>query len=107
MIMNEMNELETLLRSWELRRPSPRVKARLFGAAQVEEERGIAAASRETPESPQGFGLFPPNALGASANQNAGALAEVIRAVVVMVHSFQGKAGRLSSVGFRWLAPAM
>src|SRR5258708_32399152 len=33
--MNEMNELETLLRSWAPRCPSPRVKQQIFAAAAV------------------------------------------------------------------------
>src|SRR5438105_3249344 len=42
--MNEMNDLETQLRSWALRRPSAKLKQRLFGKPAVLNSAGESAA---------------------------------------------------------------
>src|SRR6266436_1719759 len=119
--MNEMNELETLLRSWAPRRPSPRVKEQVFSAQQVGAEAGRAATARGPLVSPQGFGLRQSSGAFAAAQpgparvkrqrtgavQNAGASAAAVGAVLAVARAFRGRAGRLPFFAVRWLAPAM
>ena len=44
--MNETNELETQLRSWKPRRPSPALERKIFGRRVAAPERGAAAKPR-------------------------------------------------------------
>jgi hypothetical protein len=121
MIMNEMNELETLLRSWAPRRPSPRVKEQIFATGQADAAAGMTAAAREPLRTPQGFGLR--QSAGALRSehlgqwkvkrqrtgtvQDVGAFAAAVQSALVVARALRGQAGRLPYFAVRLLAPAM
>ena len=96
--MNEMNELEMQLHSWVPRRPSPNVREALFGegapsAAHAHERSNRLSAFRSESES---------EAVGGQR-----LLWRTLGRLILIANTIQTQVGRLTFVGFRWLAPAM
>src|SRR5262245_40067987 len=79
--MNEMNDLEMQLRSWAPRRPSAKLRERIFAASQEAED---------------------------AARSEARAACSVARdPMLPIIESIAAIAHRLKPTSFRWLAPAM